>query len=75
MITAAMVERQLPESNRAKKEKKTQQKLTQEEIDAAEAAWRERDYMNYMDGVAENLPRVMYVHGSGQEIINFDRME
>jgi potassium/chloride transporter 4/5/6 len=34
-----------------------------------------RDYMNYMDGVAENLPRVMYVHGSGQEIINFDRME
>jgi len=33
------------------------------------------DYMNYMEGVAENLPRVMYVHGSGQEIINFDRME
>jgi len=28
-----------------------------------------------MEGVAENLPRVMYVHGSGQEIINFDRME
>lgn len=33
------------------------------------------DYMNYMEGVAANLPRVMYVHGSGQEIINFDRME
>jgi hypothetical protein len=33
------------------------------------------EYMNYMEGVAENLPRVMYVHGSGQEIINFDRME
>ena len=33
------------------------------------------DYMNYMEGVAESLPRVMYVHGSGQEIINFDKME
>ena len=33
------------------------------------------EYMNYMEGVAENLPRVMYVHGSGQEIINFDKME
>ena len=33
------------------------------------------DYMNYMEGVAESLPRVLYVHGSGQEVINFDRME
>ena len=33
------------------------------------------EYMNYMEGVAENLPRVLYVHGSGQEIINFDKME
>jgi len=35
---------------------------------------KQLDYMNYMEGVAENLPRVMYVHGSGQEIINFDSM-
>ena len=33
------------------------------------------DYMHYMEGVAANLPRVLYVHGSGQEIINFDHME
>jgi len=33
------------------------------------------DYMNYMEGVALNLPRVLYVHGSGQEVINFDKME
>jgi len=32
------------------------------------------DYMNYMDGIAENLPRVLYVHGSGQEVINFDAL-
>ena len=31
-------------------------------------------YMNYMEGVAENLPRVLYVHGSGQEVINFDAL-
>jgi len=28
------------------------------------------DYMNYMEGMAKNLPRVLYVHGSGQEVIN-----
>jgi len=28
------------------------------------------DYMNYMEGMAMNLPRVLYVHGSGQEVIN-----
>ena len=33
------------------------------------------EYMNYMEGVACNLPRTLYVHGSGQEIINFDKME
>ena len=49
--------------------------------DDAEAAQRDAvmaemlEYMNYMEGVAENLPRVLYVHGSGQEIINFDKME
>ena len=32
------------------------------------------EYMNYMEGVAENLPRVLYVHGSGQEVINFDAL-
>ena len=30
--------------------------------------------MHYMEGMASNLPRVMYVHGAGQEIINFDAM-
>ena len=30
------------------------------------------EYMNYMEGLAEGLPRVLYVHGSGQEIINFE---
>ena len=29
------------------------------------------DYMNYMEGMAEHLPRVLYVHGSGQEVIAF----
>ena len=29
-------------------------------------------YMNYMEGVAEALPRVLYVHGSGQEVISLD---
>jgi hypothetical protein len=33
---------------------------------------KQLDYMNYMEGMASNLPRVMYVHGAGQEIINFD---
>lgn len=33
------------------------------------------EYMNYMEGVASNLPRVLYVHGAGQEVINFDKME
>ena len=32
------------------------------------------EYMNYMEGVAENLPRVLYVYGSGQEVINFDAL-
>ena len=32
-------------------------------------------YMEYMEGLAEGLPRVLYVHGSGQEIINLDQME
>ena len=36
---------------------------------------RDAEYMNYMEGVAENLPRVLYVHGSGQEVINLDRMD
>jgi hypothetical protein len=35
---------------------------------------KQLDYMNYMEGMASNLPRVMYVHGAGQEIINFDAM-
>jgi len=29
------------------------------------------EYMNYMEGLAANLPRVMYVHGAGQEVIDF----
>ena len=33
------------------------------------------DYMSYMEGLAEGLTRVLYVHGSGQEIINLDHME
>ena len=32
------------------------------------------DYMNYMEGIADNLPRVLHVHGSGQEVINFDAL-
>jgi hypothetical protein len=35
---------------------------------------KQLDYMKYMEGMASNLPRVMYVHGAGQEIINFDAM-
>lgn len=30
------------------------------------------EYMGYMEGLAEGLPRALYVHGSGQEIINFE---
>ena len=30
--------------------------------------------MNYMEGIADNLPRVLHVHGSGQEVINFDAL-
>ena len=30
------------------------------------------EYMNYMDGLAKNLPRVLYVHGAGQEVIQFE---
>jgi len=33
------------------------------------------DYMNYMEGLAEGLPRALYVHGSGQEIINLDNID
>lgn len=29
-------------------------------------------YMEYMEGLAESLPRVLYVHGAGQEVIQFD---
>ena len=32
-------------------------------------------YMEYMDGLVENLPRALYVHGSGQEIINLEHIE
>jgi hypothetical protein len=28
-----------------------------------------RGYMDYMEGLAENLPRVMYCHGAGREAI------
>jgi hypothetical protein len=31
-------------------------------------------FMEYMEGVAESLPRVLYVHGSGQEVINLDAL-
>ena len=31
------------------------------------------EYMDYMEGLAEGLPRLLYVHGSGQEIINFEQ--
>ena len=27
------------------------------------------EYMEYMEGLAANLPRVLYVHGTGQEVI------
>ena len=33
------------------------------------------EYMNYMEGLASNLPRVLYVHGAGQEVIQFDKLE
>ena len=29
------------------------------------------EYMEYMEGLAMNLPRVLYVHGAGQEVIQF----
>jgi len=32
------------------------------------------EFMNYLEGVAESLPRVLYVHGSGQEVINLDAL-
>ena len=32
-------------------------------------------YMEYMEGLASDLPRALYVHGSGQEIINLDQIE
>ena len=32
-------------------------------------------YMEYMEGLAEGLPRALYVHGSGQEIINLEHLE
>ena len=31
--------------------------------------------MEYMEGLAANLPRVLYVHGAGQEVIRFDGLE
>ena len=30
------------------------------------------EYMDYMEGLAMNLPRVLYVHGAGQEVIQFE---
>lgn len=30
------------------------------------------EYMEYMEGLAANLPRVLFVHGAGQEVINFE---
>ena len=30
------------------------------------------EYMDYMEGLAKNLPRVLYVHGAGQEVIQFE---
>ena len=33
------------------------------------------EFMDYLEGVAEGLPRVLYVHGSGQEIINLDHID
>jgi hypothetical protein len=30
------------------------------------------EYMEYMEGLAKNLPRVLYVHGAGQEVIQFE---
>ena len=32
------------------------------------------EFMNYLEGVARALPRVLYVHGSGQEVINLDAL-
>jgi len=28
-------------------------------------------YMEYVEGVAQNLPRVLFVHGAGREVIRF----
>mmetsp|Transcript_28729 Transcript_28729/g.88048 ORF Transcript_28729/g.88048 Transcript_28729/m.88048 type:complete len:119 (-) Transcript_28729:539-895(-) len=28
-------------------------------------------YMDYVEGIAENLPRVLFVHGAGREVIRF----
>ena len=30
--------------------------------------------MEYMEGLAANLPRVLYVHGTGQEVIRAEAM-
>ena len=32
------------------------------------------EYMEYMEGLAANLPRVLYVHGTGQEVIRAEAM-
>ena len=31
--------------------------------------------MEYMEGLAKDLPRALYVHGSGQEIIDLEHMD
>ena len=32
-------------------------------------------YMDYIEGIASDLPRALYVHGSGQEIIDLEHMD
>lgn len=29
-------------------------------------------FMEYMEGLADSLPRVLFLHGAGQELIRFD---
>ena len=45
------------------------------DMTAAEQLSEMVEYMEYMEGLAMGLPRALYVHGSGQEIINLDHID
>ena len=46
--------------------------LTDPDVPPEEQLQELVQYMEYMEGLAEGLPRALYVHGSGQEIINLE---